>query len=53
VLEGELVIDSMEFTPGLFKSESEEFQQLATSLEEEVSSCDFCFRLFVMSQIET
>jgi hypothetical protein len=38
VLEGELVIDSMEFNPRLSMSGSEEFQKLANSLEEEVSS---------------
>jgi hypothetical protein len=38
VLEGELVIDTMEFNPRLSMSGSEEFQKLANSLEEEVSS---------------
>jgi hypothetical protein len=52
VLEGELVIDSMEFNPGLSMSGSEEFQELATSVEEEVSSSSFCFGLSFVSQIE-
>jgi hypothetical protein len=38
VLEGELVIDSMEFNPRLSMSGSEDFQKLADSLEGEVSS---------------
>jgi hypothetical protein len=38
VLEGELVIDSMEFNPRLSMSGSEDFQKLANSLEGEVSS---------------
>jgi hypothetical protein len=37
VLEGELVIDSLEFDPRLSVSGSEEFQKLADSLEKEVS----------------
>jgi hypothetical protein len=38
VLEAELVIDSLEFDPRLSMSGSEEFQKLANSLENEVSS---------------
>jgi hypothetical protein len=45
VLEGELVIDSMEFNPRLSMSGSEEFQKLAHSLEEEVSSSKRALKL--------
>ncbi|XP_033607737.1 uncharacterized protein LOC111865478 isoform X2 [Cryptotermes secundus] len=41
VLEGELVIDSMEFNPRLSMSGSEEFQELANSLEEELKRALF------------
>ncbi|XP_069682379.1 uncharacterized protein [Periplaneta americana] len=41
VLEGELVIDNMEFHPELTMSESAEFQKLASSLEEELKKALF------------
>jgi hypothetical protein len=50
VVEGELVIDNMEFNPGLSMSESEEFQELASSVEAEVSASKFYFGLHLVLQ---
>ncbi|CAH1403570.1 unnamed protein product [Nezara viridula] len=41
VLQGELTIDNLEFTPGLADQNSSEFRNLAASLEEELKSALF------------